>query len=77
MELTPKLANDILQQVEFYFGDANLPTDKFLLKTVRKDPDGWVDLSIIIGFARMKKLCKQLGSSDARTLGCGVFSRTD
>jgi La-related protein 7 len=69
-KLTPKLANDILQQVEFYFGDANLPTDKFLLKTVRKDPDGWVDLSIIIGFARMKKLCKQLGSSDARTLRC-------
>lgn len=28
-------------QVEFYFSDANLPTDKKLLKQIRKDPDGF------------------------------------
>lgn len=53
-------ASEILTQVEFYFGDANLPTDKFLMKAVRKDPDGWVDLSLIAGFARMKKLSKDI-----------------
>ena len=29
-----------LVQVEFYFSDANLPTDKKLLKQVKKDPSG-------------------------------------
>eukprot|EP01051_Picozoa_sp_SAG22_P020694 SAG22_NODE_4286_length_1317_cov_1.249589_1_plen_199_part_10 len=48
----------ILQQIEFYFGDANLPTDKFLLKTMKKDPDRWVDLSVIAGFNLVKKLSK-------------------
>lgn len=28
-------------QVEFYFSDANLPTDKKLLKQVKKDPSGY------------------------------------
>jgi La-related protein 7 len=28
-------------QVEFYFSDANLPTDKHLLKQIKKDPDGY------------------------------------
>lgn len=28
-------------QVEFYFSDANLPTDKHLLKHIKKDPEGF------------------------------------
>jgi La-related protein 7 len=28
-------------QVEFYFSDANLPTDKHLLKVISKDPEGY------------------------------------
>jgi hypothetical protein len=27
--------------VEFYFSDANLPTDKHLLKQISKDPEGY------------------------------------
>ncbi len=30
-----------LLQVEFYFSDANLPTDKKLLKQIRKDSEGF------------------------------------
>jgi hypothetical protein len=30
-----------LLQVEFYLSDQNLPTDNFLMKIVRKDPEGW------------------------------------
>lgn len=30
-----------MHQVEFYLSDANLPTDKKLLKLVRKDPAGF------------------------------------
>jgi hypothetical protein len=28
-------------QVEFYFSDANLPTDKHLLKQIQKDAEGY------------------------------------
>ena len=31
----------IVKQVNFYFSDTNLPTDNFLLKEVRKTPEGW------------------------------------
>lgn len=31
----------IYVQVEFYFSDANLPSDKFLLKQVKKDKEGF------------------------------------
>ena len=32
--------DDILQQVEFYFSDANFPKDKFLRSTALMDPQG-------------------------------------
>jgi len=43
-------------QLHFYFSDSNLPRDKFLLEKVRKDPDGYVDLSILCDFKRMRQL---------------------
>ena len=50
----------ILKQVEFYFSDANLPSDKFLLAETKKNSDGWVPISIIASFARMKKLSQDV-----------------
>lgn len=35
------LVAKIVKQVNFYFSDTNLPTDNFLLKEVRKTPEGW------------------------------------
>lgn len=58
-ELTPEQRNKILTQVEFYFSDANLPTDAFLMKKVKSNPDGWVPLAVIVGFNRMKQLLKK------------------
>ena len=45
-EAPPDPSNDqltaqIVKQVNFYFSDANLPTDAFLLKEVHKNPEGW------------------------------------
>lgn len=37
----PDLTAKIVKQVNFYFSDANLPTDNFLLTQVRKTPEGW------------------------------------
>lgn len=48
----------IQQQVEFYFGDANLPKDKFLKKQIAADPEGagWVPLEVVASFKKMKAL---------------------
>ncbi len=35
------LAERLAQQVEFYFSDANLPTDAFMLKQLARSPEGW------------------------------------
>ncbi|CAG8440305.1 3064_t:CDS:2 [Diversispora eburnea] len=46
----------ILEQVEYYFGDRNLPKDKFLKELCGKDPSGrgWVPISIIRQFRKMQ-----------------------
>ena len=57
--LTDEQRAKITTQVEFYFSDANLPTDAFLLKKVRADPEGWVPIGVVCGFNRMKQLLKK------------------
>jgi RNA recognition motif-containing protein len=49
----------ILKQVEFYFGDANLPRDKFLKETMEKN-NGWVPIATIASFTRMKAISEDL-----------------
>ncbi|KAG4303999.1 hypothetical protein PORY_002652 [Pneumocystis oryctolagi] len=44
----------ILQQVEFYFSDSNLPFDKFLWNTSQKN-NGWVSIEVISNFKRMRR----------------------
>ncbi|WIA16383.1 hypothetical protein OEZ85_013077 [Tetradesmus obliquus] len=50
----------VKKQVEFYFSDANLPTDKHLLKQIQKDAEGYVPLRMIANFKRVKALTKEL-----------------
>ncbi|XVE88888.1 hypothetical protein DITRI_Ditri19aG0104900 [Diplodiscus trichospermus] len=59
-------AKKILNQVEFYFSDSNLPRDEFLHKTVRQSKDGMVNLDIICSFSRMRNY-----------LGLGKIRRND
>lgn len=71
-EITKTVPSDallakILKQVEFYFGDANLPRDKFLQEKI-KENDGWVDLSVLASFSRMKALSEDV-SVIAEALG--------
>ncbi|KAM7353735.1 la autoantigen-like [Cochliomyia hominivorax] len=46
----------IIQQVEYYFGDANLNRDKFLLEQISKDEEGWVPFSVLLTFKRLAAL---------------------
>ncbi|CAH0700850.1 unnamed protein product [Spodoptera exigua] len=52
-----ELETAIIRQVEYYFGDLNLPRDKFLREQVQID-DGWVPLDILTRFNRLAKLTK-------------------
>lgn len=49
------LEKAIIRQVEYYFGDLNLPRDKFLREQVKLD-DGWIPLEVLITFNRLAKL---------------------
>eukprot|EP01135_Chromosphaera_perkinsii_P005627 Nk52_evm41s355 gene=Nk52_evmTU41s355 len=48
----------IIRQVEFYFGDSNLPNDKFLQK-VQSENDGWVPVKTLLTFKRLNAICNE------------------
>ncbi|VVB08138.1 unnamed protein product [Arabis nemorensis] len=53
-----ELKQKIIRQVEYYFSDENLPTDKFLLNAMKKTKKGFVPISTIATFHKMKKLTR-------------------
>ena len=57
--LTDEQVDKIVKQVEFYFSDASLPTDAFLIKKVKADPTGFVPIGVVCSFNRMKTLLKK------------------
>lgn len=50
-----ELQAKIVRQVEHYFGDYNLPRDKFLKEQVQSD-EGWVPMEIMVKFQRLASL---------------------
>ncbi|EDO15471.1 hypothetical protein Kpol_472p2 [Vanderwaltozyma polyspora DSM 70294] len=54
IEFTNEISKQCLKQVEFYFSEFNFPYDKFLRTTAEKN-DGWVPITTIATFNRMKK----------------------
>ncbi|KAL4227523.1 La-related protein 6 [Mactra antiquata] len=55
---TDELKDKIIKQVEFYFSDANILKDAFLLKHVRRNKMGYVSIKLITSFKKMKSLTK-------------------
>ncbi|CAH8874109.1 unnamed protein product [Trichobilharzia szidati] len=51
-----KISGEIVRQCEFYFSDANILKDLFLLKQVKSSTDGWVKLNIVANFKKMQAL---------------------
>jgi len=49
----------IVRQVEYYFGDINLPRDKFLQEEMKKD-NGWIELTTMLKFNRLSQLSKDV-----------------
>jgi lupus La protein len=49
------LDQKIVKQVEYYFGDINLPRDKFLQEEMKKD-NGWIELTTMLKCNRLAQL---------------------
>jgi len=43
----------VKRQLEYYFGNYNLPKDKFLKETIKESEGGWVSLDIMLKFQRL------------------------
>ncbi|CAI8615835.1 unnamed protein product [Vicia faba] len=55
---TPRPSADqkILNQVEYYFSDLNLATTDHLMRFINKDPHGFVPISVVASFKKIKSL---------------------
>ncbi|XP_060730359.1 la-related protein 7 [Tachysurus vachellii] len=51
-----QLLTDVKRQVEFWFGDVNLHKDRYLKNVIVQSRDGYVDISLLTSFNKMKKL---------------------
>lgn len=57
----PKTEKKILRQIEHYFGDFNLPRDKFLLEEIKNNEGGWIAIETMLKFQRLSKLSDNAG----------------
>jgi len=68
--VAPDNSDEIVQQVEFYFGDSNLTKpDKFLVGLIKSGTQGFVDLGVIAKFKRMEQL---IPSKDVQILAAAL-----
>lgn len=61
----------IIRQVEYYFSNANLARDKFLIAETKKD-DGWVPYTVLLTFKRLLAL-----SADVNVIVDALVRSTD
>uniref|UniRef100_A0A453RPM6 HTH La-type RNA-binding domain-containing protein n=1 Tax=Aegilops tauschii subsp. strangulata TaxID=200361 RepID=A0A453RPM6_AEGTS len=54
--LPEELARRVVKQVEFYFSDVNLATTDHLMKYITKDPDGFVPMTVVASFRKIREL---------------------
>nr|GME04629.1 la-related protein 6B-like [Ipomoea batatas] len=54
--LSEEASQKILNQVEYYFSDLNLATTDHLMKVMSKDPEGYVPISVVASFKKIKAL---------------------
>lgn len=71
------LAEHIKRQIEFYFSDYNYPRDRFLLATADQHPEGFVPITIIAQFQRMRRLTMDVSQiADAVSDSNGIIFET-
>ncbi|KAG2722342.1 hypothetical protein I3760_02G124500 [Carya illinoinensis] len=55
-KLSEESTQKILNQVEYYFSDLNLATTDHLMRFINKDPEGFVPISVVASFKKIKAL---------------------
>ncbi|KAL6221503.1 hypothetical protein ACLB2K_004899 [Fragaria x ananassa] len=55
-KLSDEATSKILNQVEYYFSDLNLATTDHLMRFISKDPEGFVPISVVASFKKIKAL---------------------
>ncbi|KAJ7980614.1 La-related protein 6B [Quillaja saponaria] len=56
IKLSEESTQKILNQVEYYFSDLNLATTDHLMRFINKDPEGYVPISVVASFKKIKAL---------------------
>eukprot|EP01091_Cochliopodium_minus_P017151 TRINITY_DN663_c0_g1_i1.p1 TRINITY_DN663_c0_g1~~TRINITY_DN663_c0_g1_i1.p1 ORF type:complete len:422 (+),score=145.06 TRINITY_DN663_c0_g1_i1:51-1316(+) len=51
-----EISKKVLKQIHFYFSDSNM-NDRFLRKKISEHSEGFVELSVLTSFNRMKSIC--------------------
>lgn len=73
-DFTPEEINaKIVRQIEHYFGDYNLPRDKFLKETIKTD-DGWVPMETMLNFQRLAALSTDSKVQISRIIHTGFLN---
>jgi hypothetical protein len=74
----------IRKQIEYYFSDANLKTDKFFHDKISENSDGWLDMKLIQSCNKIKAFCVEMdvlmsaleeSPLEAKTGEDGIFVR--
>lgn len=55
---SPNFIEQLVACLEFYFGDESLARDLFLLKHIKRQPEGYVSLKLLAGYKKIKKLSR-------------------
>ncbi|XP_041368391.1 lupus La protein homolog [Gigantopelta aegis] len=61
VSVSEEVCKKIVKQLEYYFGDVNLPRDRFLQDQIKAD-DGWIKIETLLTFNRLKKICDNIKS---------------
>ncbi|MCD9642417.1 hypothetical protein HAX54_029243 [Datura stramonium] len=69
--LSEEACQKIVNQVEFYFSDINLATTDHLIRIMSKDPEGYVPMSVVASFKKIKALTSS-HSQLAKILQCST-----
>ncbi|CAM8956667.1 unnamed protein product [Rhodiola kirilowii] len=51
---TEEVIQKVVNQVEYYFSDLNLATTDHLMRFINKDPEGYVPMSVVASFKKIK-----------------------
>eukprot|EP00730_Choanoeca_flexa_P013941 TRINITY_DN5898_c0_g2_i1.p1 TRINITY_DN5898_c0_g2~~TRINITY_DN5898_c0_g2_i1.p1 ORF type:complete len:365 (+),score=140.28 TRINITY_DN5898_c0_g2_i1:105-1199(+) len=72
VELDDKTKAAVVKQIKYYFSDRNLLKDKFMQEKLKDNKEGWIPLSVLLTFNRLKAL-----TTDATAIANAIRTADD